>query len=140
LRGAGAEAECAAAVPAGEEAFDAVLVALRPRGAPVLPPAAMAVIAERWPCAVVAQFWGDIDRAALARLGVPFWPVEAPAPGHMGVLPSAVGPEPVIRLQAGGLKVGQILAEAMARDAGEAEAVEAAVASGFGQAIGGRFD
>jgi hypothetical protein len=28
----------------------------------------------------------------------------------MGVLPSAVGPEPIVRLQSGGLKVGQVLA------------------------------
>jgi hypothetical protein len=27
----------------------------------------------------------------------------------MGVLPSAVGPEAVVRLQAGGLKVGEVL-------------------------------
>jgi hypothetical protein len=27
----------------------------------------------------------------------------------MGVLPSDVGPEPVVRLQAGGLRVGQVL-------------------------------
>jgi hypothetical protein len=28
----------------------------------------------------------------------------------MAVLPSAIGPEPIVRLQAGGLKVGEILA------------------------------
>jgi hypothetical protein len=27
----------------------------------------------------------------------------------MGVLPSDVGPEPIVRLQCGGLKVGQVL-------------------------------
>jgi hypothetical protein len=27
----------------------------------------------------------------------------------MGILPSAVGPEPIVRLQAGGLKVGEVL-------------------------------
>jgi hypothetical protein len=27
----------------------------------------------------------------------------------MAVLPSAVGPEPIVRLQAGGLRVGQVL-------------------------------
>jgi hypothetical protein len=27
----------------------------------------------------------------------------------MGILPSAVGPEPVVRLQAAGLKVGEVL-------------------------------
>jgi hypothetical protein len=33
----------------------------------------------------------------------------------MGILPSAVGPEPIIRLQAGGLKVGQVLAQGLDR-------------------------
>jgi hypothetical protein len=28
----------------------------------------------------------------------------------MAVLPSAIGPEPIVRLQAGGLKVGEVLA------------------------------
>jgi hypothetical protein len=44
---------------------------------------------------------------------VPVWPPEAPPPGHMGVLPSAVGPEPIVRLQAGGLKVGEVLARGL---------------------------
>jgi hypothetical protein len=37
------------------------------------------------------------------------WPVEAPPPGHMGILPAAVGPEPTLRLQSGGLKAGEVL-------------------------------
>ena len=40
---------------------------------------------------------------------VPVWPEAPPAPGHMAILPSAVGPEPIVRLQAGGLKVGEVL-------------------------------
>jgi hypothetical protein len=31
----------------------------------------------------------------------------------MGVLPSSVGPEPIVRLQTGGLKVGQVLARGL---------------------------
>jgi len=57
----------------------------------------------------------DADRAAAAAAGVPVWPPEAPPPGHMGVLPSAVGPEPIVRLQAGGLKVGEVLARGLDR-------------------------
>jgi hypothetical protein len=106
------------AVITEEPPLDAVLVAM-----PGSDPAPLAACS---PGAVVVQFWGDIDRTALTRLGIPFWPVEAPAPGHMGILPSAIGPEPVIRLQAGGLKVGQLLIEG---------GVQAAVASGFGQAV-----
>lgn len=35
---------------------------------------------------------------------------DAPPPGHQGILLSSTGLEPVVRLQAGGLKVGQVMA------------------------------
>jgi len=44
---------------------------------------------------------------------VPVWPPDEPAKGHMAVLPSAIGPEPIVRLQAGGLKVGEVLARGL---------------------------
>ena len=75
--------------------------------------AGAAWLADRAPGTVLVQYWGDVDRAAAAAAGVPVWPPDAPAPGHMGVLPSAVGPEPVVRLQAGGLKVGEVLARGL---------------------------
>jgi hypothetical protein len=85
-----------------EEQPDAVVVALRPRPEPVLDAIETSRLADRWPGTVVAQFWGDIDRQRLAAAGVPYWPVDPPAPGHMAILPSDIGPEPVVRLQAGG--------------------------------------
>ncbi|MGA4540313.1 hypothetical protein ACPA54_09975 [Uniformispora flossi] len=88
---------------------DVVLVALRPGDRPVLGAPEARRIAARWPGATVVQVWGDIDREALGASRVPFWPLDAPAAGHMAILPSAVGPEPIVRLQAGGLKVAQIL-------------------------------
>jgi hypothetical protein len=88
---------------------DAVLVALRPAGRPVVARDAAEALAARWPGCPVIQYWGDLDRDHLATLGLPLWPPVAPAAGHMGVLPSAVGPEPIVRLQAGGLKVAQVL-------------------------------
>ena len=51
---------------------------------------------------------GDIDGDA-AELNVPVHPDKAPGIGHMGILPSGIGPEAVVRLQAGGLKVGELL-------------------------------
>jgi hypothetical protein len=88
---------------------DAVVVALTPQPQPVIGPAEAARIAAWWPGAVVTQYWGDLDRGALAAAGVPYWPRVAPSAGHMGILPSAVGPEPIVRLQGGGLKAGEIL-------------------------------
>jgi hypothetical protein len=111
LRGAGAHVVAAAS--AAELVLpwvpEVVLVALRPRGMPVLAAADVALLAARCPGAVVAQYWGDVDRVGLASAGLAYWPLDPPPAGHMGVLPSHVGPEAVIRLQAGGLKVGQVL-------------------------------
>lgn len=90
--------------------FDAVLVVLRPMSSPVFAAADARRIAELAPEATVVQYWGDVDRAACARAGLDVWPPEAPAPGHMAVLLSAIGPEPIVRLQAGGLKAGEVLA------------------------------
>lgn len=93
--------------------YDAILVAIKPKAVPVLTVADARIIAANWPGAVVAQFWGDVDRSALADLAIAVWPDNAPVAGHMGILPSAIGPEPVIRLQAGGLKVGELLGRPM---------------------------
>jgi len=111
LRAAGACVEVAERVSeaASDTRHDAILVALKPQSYPVVSAAEARIIASRWPGAVVAQFWGDLERAVLEQLDIPIWPPTAPGIGHMGVLPSALGPEPVIRLQAGGLKVGEIL-------------------------------
>jgi hypothetical protein len=89
---------------------DAVVVALRPRDEVVLTAADARLIREEAPDTVVIQYWGDVDRAALSTENLPVWPERAPRAGHMAVLPSAVGPEAIVRLQSGGLKVGEVLA------------------------------
>jgi len=61
------------------------------------------------PDAVVVQLFGDVDRAAAGELGIGCWSDPPPPHGHMGILLSHIGPEPIVRLQAGGLKVGQVL-------------------------------
>jgi hypothetical protein len=94
--------------------FDAIIVALKPQTEPVITAADAALVARRWPGTALAQFWGDVDRSALQAEGVSVWPPLPPAPGHMAILLSDVGPEPVVRLQCGGLKVG----EALLRSAG----------------------
>jgi hypothetical protein len=111
LKSAGAEVYSSASLDGLIDAPhpDALIVAMRPTGDSVLSPAEIDQIAQRWPDVVVAQYWGDLDRAAFARAGLACWPVDAPGSGHMGVLPSRVGPEPIVRLQAGGLKVAQVL-------------------------------
>jgi len=119
---------------------DAILVALKPRVRAVVSSGEAETIARHCPGAIVVQFWGDFDRTALARAAVSFWPLESPLPGHQGILPSCLGPEPIVRLQCGGLKVGEVMAAVRmagsGSDASPAAAVAAAVRSGFGQALG----
>ncbi|SDI98851.1 hypothetical protein SAMN05444157_1153 [Frankineae bacterium MT45] len=111
LRAAGATVWSAASLTElldGDEP-DAVIVSLTPTGQAVVTEAEVRQLAARWPTTVLLQYWGDIDRSACTEAGLPFWPLDDPGSGHMGVLPSRVGPEPIVRLQAGGLKVAQVL-------------------------------
>ena len=111
LTGAGATLDVRDRIADGpiDAAWDAVVVALRPGPAPVLGEADVRLLGALAPGTPVVQYWGDLDRDALLAAEIPVWPEVPPAPGHMGVLPSAVGPEPIVRLQAGGLKVGEVL-------------------------------
>jgi hypothetical protein len=90
-------------------ACDVLIIAMTPRGHSALSQDELAWHAARNPGSPVMQYWGDIDRFAAAAAGVPLWPTHAPGPGHMGVLPSRPGPDAIVRLQCGGLKVGQVL-------------------------------
>ena len=114
-----AEKLSAESVPSG---CDAVVVALRPRAEEVFTADDADLLARRAPGTPVVQYWGDVDRAALAACGVPVWPPCPPSRAHMAVLPSAIGPEPVVRLQAGGLKVGEVLARGLSRATPESRA------------------
>jgi hypothetical protein len=88
--------------------WDAILMALLPRDAP-LGRGDLETIAAKAPGALLAQFWGDIDRGAAARLGLRIWPETEPGRGHMGILLNRLGHEPIVRLQAGGLKAAEIV-------------------------------
>lgn len=54
------------------------------------------------------RYAGDIDASFLTQQGIDFYPRSVRS-GHMGILPSAIGYDPIIRLQAGGLKAGEAL-------------------------------
>jgi hypothetical protein len=102
---------------------DAIVVALKPGDGPVLTAADAGLLGRYAPGTAVVQYWGDMDRKALADAHIPVWPPQEPAAGHMAVLLSAIGPEPIVRLQAGGLKVGEVLS----RGPGRATAQELAL-------------
>jgi hypothetical protein len=57
---------------------------------------------------LVLRYAGDVSESELGAAGVRFFPPHV-ASGHMGVLPSAIGPDPIVRLQAGGLKSAEAM-------------------------------
>lgn len=92
------------------DAWDAVVLAMQPGTCAGIDAAAARHLSDVSPQGVfIVQFWGDLDRAAAAENQLSVWPVRAPRRGHMGILLSAIGPEPVIRLQAGGLRAAEIV-------------------------------
>lgn len=54
------------------------------------------------------RFAGDVRVADLEALGIAYHPTHVKS-GHMGIIPSDIGPDPVVRLQAGGLKAAQLM-------------------------------
>lgn len=92
-----------------DQAYDAIVVALHPRSKPILSTTDAAMIAKHWAGAIIAQYWGDIDRSILHSHNISIHPPLEPRPGHMGILPSDIGPEPIVRLQAGGLKAVEVI-------------------------------
>lgn len=95
------------------EDWDAVVIAVTPQAGCGVGPAQIDHIAACIPPeATVVQFWGDIDREAAKEAGLSIWPIVGPAPGHMAILLSNLGPEPIIRLQAGGLRAAELVRRA----------------------------
>ena len=133
LIGIGAEAslfKCAEDLPDAE--WDCVVVALHPGPTPRIGPHEATLIAGRARRALVAQFWGDIDRAALNHHGMRITPFSAPKPGHMAVLLSEIGPDPIVRLQSGGLRAAEYVFHGGAlTPAGIAQLVQPAQAKRF---------
>jgi hypothetical protein len=62
---------------------------------------------QAMPGAKLLRYAGHIDEDMCKRY-MHIYP-ESVRPGHMGILPSAIGFDPIIRLQSGGLKVGEAL-------------------------------
>jgi hypothetical protein len=92
-----------------DDDVDAVVVALAPTEKDVISAIDVERIAARAPGALLAQFWGDVPRDACREARIACVPATEPGRGHMGILPSALGPEPIVRLQTGGLKVASVL-------------------------------
>jgi hypothetical protein len=85
-----------------------VVVALTPGASNRLDVADFAHLSRHAPRALIAQFWGDIDRDAAHQQGFAVWPPSPPRRGHMAILLNALGPEPIVRLQTGGLRAAEL--------------------------------
>jgi hypothetical protein len=109
LAGLGAHASLfdeVAAVHSDE--WDAVVIALSPANTPRVGDSEARHLAAVIPSeAIVVQFWGDIDRHAVSSHKLNIWPAQPPSTGHMAVLLSEIGPEPIVRLQTGGLRAAE---------------------------------
>jgi hypothetical protein len=108
LTGAGAAVDLFSSVEQlPEDAWDTVVVALQPASAPRIGKHHAAHLAACAPKTAIAQFWGDIDRDAIIGHGLTVWPLSPPTLGHMALLFSEIGPEPIVRLQTGGLRAAE---------------------------------
>lgn len=89
--------------------YDAIVVASTPSDEPILGPAGSSrySIEQIGTFGALVQLWGDIDRTSVPN--VLCYPTTEPRKGHMGILLSELGPAPIVRLQTGGLKVGEVL-------------------------------
>ena len=57
---------------------------------------------------LILRYAGDLNEEFLKNKGLRFFPQHVHS-GHMGILPSAIGYDPIIRLQSGGLKAAEAL-------------------------------
>lgn len=127
--------------PLPDGPVDVVLVAAKPKDRAIVDFGAAKRLAAAYPGTSVVQFWGDLDRVSLASHQLSVWPIDSPGAGRMGILLSDLGPEPAVRLQAGGLKVGEILARNRHQDSsptGCAKAIRAVLESGYGSPLEGQ--
>ncbi|HEY5752811.1 MAG TPA: hypothetical protein VIT21_06665 [Chthoniobacterales bacterium] len=109
LTGLRADVRLVSAVEAlHKDDWDAILVALQPGFEPRIGLREASYLASICgPGTVIVQLWGDMDRRALADFGLPVWPPSSPPRGHMAILLSAIGPDPIVRLQTGGLRAAE---------------------------------
>lgn len=99
-------------IMAGE--WQGVVLAQRPGDQVSLGIRELGMIAKAAPKAVIVQYWGDIDRTAARYFELRVWPPRTPGKGQMGMPLEALGPEPTVRLIAGGLKAAQLALEGKA--------------------------
>ena len=93
--------------------FDAIVVADMSRGSQIIGPMGVLKpieISQTNPAIQIAYICGEIDVADLEKHGIAVHPREVAKPGSMAVTLDCLGPKATMRLNAAGLKVGEIMA------------------------------
>lgn len=111
------------------ERADALVVAEHRHHDPLLGPdadVAAAELATVNPGLTVVHISGHVDAEDLRASGLVVAPDRIAPPGSMSRTTAALGPKPLVDLHAGGLRVGQALAEARGRGMDGKQAVQAA--------------
>ena len=67
------------------------------------------------PALVIAHICGGTAQRDLDRAGLRYLPQDLAPTGYMSVSTTYVGPRPLIELHAAGLKVGQVMADAVSQ-------------------------
>jgi hypothetical protein len=89
------------------DAWDAVVVALRPAEKPSMDINGLAKVFEVAGGTQLVQFSGEIDRLAARYFGLRVWPPRKPARGQLGLPQEWLGRSPMIRRLLGGLKAAE---------------------------------
>lgn len=82
---------------------------------------------ELAPGTTIIQLNGLIERESLNMLGIACLPTKEPRIGHMGWTLAYLGPKPVVALNSGGLKVGELLARARLKGLSRVQAEQEAL-------------
>jgi len=78
------------------------------------------------------QIWGDVDRSYFETKWIP---EQVPNAGYMGIKLSTLGVEAVVRLQAGGLKVAELMCRELYQGKSLEKTLSLAVTTGYAQPI-----
>ncbi|MFC3321583.1 hypothetical protein [Mesorhizobium cantuariense] len=90
-----------------DDAWDVIVVAMRPSEKPPMDINSLGRIARTSRQALLVQFSGGIDRSAASYFGLGVWPPKRPTRGQLGLPLDILGSAPLVRRLTGGLKAAE---------------------------------
>ena len=125
-----------------KERIDAIICADHVSRIPVIGqnrPLDFARLVSSFPHIQWAHLTGPIDHEGIKLSGIRYYPTQIQSPGYMTYPTENLGWEPVIILNAAGLKVGEIVAKARMNGLNIEDSIQASVDYGIGQDFEGGF-